>query len=148
MAIGPLLAALGVAAIKNQAKASARRAARRMAFAAATGLLVVLAFGFALAAFTVWLAGELGAIAALSIVAAGALGLALIVYVAGRAGEPTRPRPYGAAAAPSPLAAAAAAGAEAGAETGEEGPPAGSAVGSMAVIALVGFILAQQLSRR
>jgi uncharacterized YccA/Bax inhibitor family protein len=146
MAIGPLLAALGVAAIKNEAKASARRAARRMAFAAATGLLVVLAFGFALAAFTVWLAGAVGAIAALSIVAAGALVLALIVHVAGKAGEPARSRSYGAAA--GPLGAAAAAGAEAGAEAGEEGPPAGSTVGSMAVIALVGFILAQQLSRR
>jgi hypothetical protein len=116
-----------------------------MAFAAATGLLVVLAFGFALAAFTVWLAGAVGAIAALSIVAAGALVLALIVHVAGKAGEPARSRSYGAAA--GPLGAAAAAGAEAGAEAGEEGPPAGSTVGSMAVIALVGFILAQHGGR-
>ncbi|HMN85937.1 MAG TPA: hypothetical protein PKA74_08135 [Bauldia sp.] len=148
MAMGSLLAALGTAAVTNGVKASARRAARRAAFAAATGLFLAIAFGFALAALTVWIAGELGIIAALLIIAGGALVVALIVYVAGNAATDARPARARVSAADSPFAAAAAAGVEAGEESAAGVPPAGSTVGSMAVIALVGFILAQQLLRK
>ena len=122
MAMGSLLAALGTAAVTNGVKASARRAARRAAFAAATGLFLAIAFGFALAALT--------------------------VYVAGNAATDARPARARVSAADSPFAAAAAAGVEAGEESAAGVPPAGSTVGSMAVIALVGFILAQQLLRK
>ena len=120
MAMGSLLAALGTAAVTNGVKASARRAARRAAFAAATGLFL----------------------------ASGALVVALIVYVAGNAATDARPARARVSAADSPFAAAAAAGVEAGEESAAGVPPAGSTVGSMAVVALVGFILAQQLLRK
>ncbi len=139
MPFGPLLAALGVAAIKSEVRATARRVGRRVALGAVTALLMLLAFGFALAAFAVWLSGEVGAVVALIIVAAGALVLALIIR--GVAMLADRQRPYRPATAP-PLAETLA-----GEGAGEE-PPAGSAMGSMAVVALVGFILAQRLIKR
>lgn len=139
MPFGPLLAALGVAAIKSEVRATARRIGRQVALGAVTALLMLLAFGFALAAFTVWLSGEVGSVIALIIVAAGALVLALIIR--GIAMLSDRQRPYRTAAAP-PIADTLA-GEDAG-----EAPPAGSAMGSMAVVALVGFILAQRLFKR
>lgn len=140
MAIGSLLSALGIAAVKAEAKATARRVGRRMALGGATLVLLILAFGFGLAAFTVWLAGQVGTIWALVIVAAGALVLAGAVQtVAALTDGSRRRRPPP----PPPVFAAAA-----GEESGEAPPPAGSVLGSLAVVGLVGFILAQKLFKR
>jgi hypothetical protein len=72
---------LGVDLAKGRARAGVRRAMRQAAVGAATGLFLVLAFSFGLAAFTVWLAGRIGAVPAL-----GSIGLdfdvsALIVAI-------------------------------------------------------------------
>ena len=142
MAIGiaSLLRVAGLAALKGQAQAAAQRAARRAALGAATGLLGLLAFGFALAAFTVWLSHRVGTINALAIVAAAFLVLAVIVQgiAAGMRGRRPRKRPAFAAAVP-PLG---------DTVRSDTAPPAGSELGSMAVIALVGYVLAQQLRRK
>lgn len=143
MAIGSILTALGLAALKGEAKAAARRVGRRAAFAATTIVLLVLAFSFGLAALTVWLAGLVGVIWALLIIAAAMLVLALIVqfiaYLSDR-NPPRRQRfrPQ--------MAAAADLGQAASDEDAEA--PTGSAVGSLAVIAVVGFVLARQLFKR
>jgi len=136
------VAEVGVRMARNEVKAAANRAAKNAAFAAALGVLAILAFGFALAAFTVWLAGEIGAVAALGYIALGFLGLAIIVYIIWRVsmgGEQRRRQP-----APSPLSAAPDAEPPG---TGQE-PPPGSALGSLGVVALVGFLMARQIFRR
>jgi hypothetical protein len=69
MNVGSLLAALGFAVVKAEAQGAARRLGRRVVVVALTGLLLATAVGFAIAAFAVWLAREVGTIAALSIVA-------------------------------------------------------------------------------
>jgi hypothetical protein len=147
MAFGSLLTTLGLAALKGEVKATARRAGRKAAFGAATAFLILIAFGFGLAALTVWLAANLGVIEALLIVAAGALVLAVIVQVVASSMDGRRalarrpvmtpigdtfrdPRRETYAAAPA------------------DEPPAGSVAGSMGVVALVGFILAKTLFRR
>ena len=142
MAIGiaSLLRVAGLAALTGQAQAAAQRAARRAALGAATALLGLLAFGVALAAFTVWLSGKVGTIEALAIVAAAFLVLAVIAQgvAAGMRGRRSPQRPAFTASVP-PLG-----------ETfrADGAPPAGSELGSMAVIALVGYVLAQQLRRK
>ncbi len=135
--LGPLVRAAGIAALKNEAQATARRVGRNVALGAAFGVLVLLAFGFALAAFTVWLAGEIGTIPALGVVALAFLVLAIAVrLIATLSAKPRRRREPPPAFA-EPLRAAA-----------SGAPPMGSELGSMAVIAIVGFILARELSRK
>jgi hypothetical protein len=145
MGFGSLLSALGIAALKNEVRATARRAGRKAAFGAATGLLFAIAFGFALAALTVWIASELGVIEALLIVAAGAVVIALILQVVASQLDKRPPprRPYVAAAAPLISDTVGESEPRSAAE-----PPAGSVAGSMAVVALVGFVLAKALFRR
>jgi hypothetical protein len=146
MNFAALLSAIGFAAIKNEAQAAARKMSRRFAFGIAVGILALTAVGFAVAAFTVWLAGELGVIEALLIVAGIMLVLAVIVQLVGsaldRRGRPAARIIYRAAPPPPPPMAPLA---EAGAE---EAVPPGSELGAMAVVAVVGFVLARTLFRR
>ena len=135
-------AELGARLARHEVKAAVARAVRNAAFGAALAILAVLAFGFALAAFTVWLAGEIGAVPALGYIALGFLVLAVVVYVIWRVsmgGGQRRRRPEA-----SPLAAALDGESR---ESGQE-PPAGSALGSLGVVALVGFLMARQMFRR
>jgi hypothetical protein len=145
---GSLLTTLGIAALKNEVQAKTRRLTRRVAFGAATGLLLVLAFSFGLAAFTVWLAGEVGTVQALAIVAAAMLVIAGIVWLVGRAIERSEAAPAARAFRPQPLASAPLADAADGAPRPEGEVPTGSFVGSLAVIAVLGFTLARQLFKR
>lgn len=129
--IGSLLSAIGFAAVK----AEARRVRRRILVGAVTGALVVLAAGFALAAFAVWLAGELGTVQALALIAIGLLVIAGLVQAAVWIASSRRPVRL---VAPSRVA-----------EPQREGePPAGSGLGAIGVVAVVGFLLARQLFRR
>jgi hypothetical protein len=138
MALGHLLATLGLAALKVEARAIGRRLRVRIAAGAITGILLLTALGFGVAAFTAWLAGEIGVIAALLVVAGIMLLLALIVQVIARLALSRR-----SAAPPSrPVA-----------ERGDvasdtDAPSPGSELGSVAVVALVGYLLARQMSRR
>src|SRR5690606_42126201 len=65
-----LISAIGFATLKDEARQFAGRLARNLALAAAIAVLWVIAFGFGLAALTIWLADVLGAAAACTIIAA------------------------------------------------------------------------------
>ena len=65
-----LTAVAGVANLKGRLSALARRVAHRAMLTGIVGALYVIAAGFALAGFTLWLSGLLGPIAACAIVAA------------------------------------------------------------------------------
>jgi len=151
MNLASLLSAMGLAAVKAEARAAARNVGKQAAIAAATGLLVLTALGFALAALTVRLAGEVGTIWALLIVAGGLLVIAAIVQIAVRMAN-RRPATYRRAYGPSPSftsnpGAPPPGGVSFSATTGEA-PPTGSILGSAAVVAVVGYILARQFGRK
>ncbi len=144
MMLGGVLnaARLGARMARDEAKAAINRAVTNAAFAVGVGILALLTFAFALAAFTVWLSHKIGTVPALGFIALGFLVLAIVVYivwkVSMREKKPGR-RP--------PAAAYASASDEGATQAGQE-PPPGSAIGSLGVVALVGFILARQLFRR
>lgn len=142
--LGSVLSAIGLAALKIEARAIAQRVARQAALGVATGLLVLTALGLALAALTVWLAGLIGTIWALLAVAGGLLLIAAILQIVARAGSPRRrPRPADAP----PRRPAPREPEEESAQDPEQ-PPPGSALGSVAVVAVAGFLLARQMFRR
>lgn len=138
MAFGSLLGAIGLAAIK----AEIRAAGRRVAVAAISGLLLLAAVCFAVAAFAVWLAGEIGTVGALLVIAGGFLLLALIVQGVARlaAGRRRQRSPPAQPAPPSPPPV--------------EPPPAdgtippGSEIGAVTIVAVLGFLLARQMLQR
>ena len=138
MGLGSLLSAIGLAALK----AEIRAAGQRIAVAAISGLLLLTAICFAIAALTVWLAGEIGAIWALLVIAGGFLVLALIVQgVARLTADRPRYRPPPARPAPSsppPVEP----------QPANRTVPPGSEIGTVAIVALVGFLLARQMLRR
>ena len=140
MGFGSLFGAIGLATIK----AEIRAAGRRIAIAAISGLLLVAAVCFAIAAFAVWLAGEIGTVAALLVIAAGFLALGLIVQgvarLAAGGSRRHRPPPPPPSPPPPPLVA--------GVAGANERIPPGSELGVMATVAVLGFLLARQLLRR
>ena len=138
MKLASALGAIGLAALK----AEIRAAGRRIAIAAISGLLLAAAACFGLAACTVWLAGVIGTIWALLVMAALFLGLMLIVQgVARLALGRRRRRPPPPAPPPSP--------AVAGEAPPTEGAvPPGSEIGAVAIVALIGFLLARQMLPR
>jgi hypothetical protein len=136
MGLGSLLSAIGLAALK----AEIRAAGQRIAVAVISGLLLLTAVCLAIAGLAVWLAGEIGTVKALFAIAGGFLVLALIVQVVARLASgrqryrppPPRPVPPGPAAAEAPPA--------------DATIPPGSEIGAVAIVALVGFLLARQMS--
>jgi hypothetical protein len=138
MGFSSLLGAIGLAALKAEIRAAGKRAA----VAAISGLLLLTAICFAIAALTVWLAGEIGAIWALLVIAGGFLVLALIVQgVARLTADRPRYRPPPARPAPSsppPVEP----------QPANRTVPPGSEIGTVAIVALVGFLLARQMLRR
>jgi len=144
MPIGRIITALGLAVLRAELRLIVQRAAMRVATAAIAGLFLLVAAGFLVAALTVWLAAELGTIYALLIVAAIFVVVAGIVFLLGRMQGRRRP-----AYQPRPAAAPVAEPkAPAGAAPSADEPPLGSELGSMAVVALAGFMLARQMLRR
>ena len=73
---------LAVDLVKGRAKAAVSNVARQAALGAATLLFLLVAFSFGLAAFTVWLAGEIGTVAALGFIGLGFLVIAGIILLA------------------------------------------------------------------
>jgi hypothetical protein len=126
--LGGLLSTLGLAALKGEVTAMARRSARRAALLAAAAVLWLTAFGFALAAVTVWLSRVLGVVTALAMVAAALAVVALVVHLI-LASTGRRP-------ASSPRAG------PAGAATGE-----GNSLVWLAGAGLAGYIIGRALSR-
>jgi MYXO-CTERM domain-containing protein len=129
---------LGLDLAKGRAKASVRQFARQAAMGAAALLFLLLAFGFGLAAFAVWLAREIGTVPALGFIGLFFLLIAGII-VAVAAAEQKRdkkPQPIITAVKQEFVAA----------ETGP--PPTGSTVGAMGLVGLIAFLFARQLFRR
>lgn len=141
---GNLLAAFGVAALKAELRVHMRRAGIRFAAALVTGLFALVAVGFGVAAFTVWLAGEIGTIGALLVTGGIFLFVAIVVHIAGRVAlaRPARarladmppPRPASSPPPPPPR--------------DPDEPPPGSALGAVAVVGLAGFLLAREMFRK
>jgi hypothetical protein len=78
-----LISTIGLAALKGEATAIARRAARRAMLFVVLMIVWLAAVGFAVAALTIWLAGMLGGLAACCILAGVLLliGLALLLGI-------------------------------------------------------------------
>ncbi len=142
MLISALLRAgnLGIDLAKGRAKANVRHIARQAAVGAAVGLFLILAFSFGLAAFTVWLAAEIGVVPALGFIGLGFLVIAALVLALAAATDKRRRR-----VAPQPIATAMK---QEFAAVEAEPPPPGSAVGAMGVVALMAFLFARQVLRR
>src|SRR5579872_3343811 len=139
MKFGSALGAIGLAALK----AEIRAAGRRIAIAAVSGILLTVAVCFAVAAFTVWLAGEIGTVWALVAMAGVFLVLMLIVQGVARlaVGRQRRSRPP-----PPPPVPPDTMTAES--QPTEEAVPPGSEIGTVAIVALLGFLLARQMGQR
>lgn len=130
-----VFAALGVSAVKNQIASTVKRIVRRAALMSVAGLLWLLVFGFALAAFTVWLAGQIGAVAALAWIAGGFAVIAVIIHIILAVTARRRPKPGVEA-----HIAARAGGTTAEADLG--------GMGAVAIFAAIGFLLGRAVNRR
>ena len=132
---------LGIDLAKGRAKAGARRAMRQAAVGAATAFFLILAFSFGLAAFTVWLAREIGVVPALGFMGLGFLIVAVLVVAIATAADKRQRR----APPPQPIATAMK---QEFVSAEAEPPPTGATVGAMGVVALIGYLFARQLFRR
>ncbi len=132
-----LISTVGLAALQGEVSAAVRRAVRRALLGALAVLLWLVALGFAVATFIIWLSGELGPIAACGIVAAAlAIGGLVVQFVlAMSASRRRRERP------PSPLSDLAA---------GFDGKPGAGVgtLGSMVIVAVAGYLLGRGIFRR
>ena len=131
---------LGVDLAKGRAKAGVRRAVRQAAVGAATVLFLLLAFSFGLAAFTVWLAREIGTVPALGFIGLGFLIVAVLVVAIATTTDKRRRR--------TPEQPIAAAVKQEFVSAESEPPPTGATVGAMGIVALIGYLFARQLFRR
>lgn len=130
-----LVQAAGIAALRGEAAAVARRTGLRVALSAGAGVAWALVAGFLLAALVVWLSGVVGAILACAIVAGGFALIALVLHLV--AARLARQQPWARLKAHvREMAAAADSG------TGE------GAVGALALVALAGFMLGARGKRR
>lgn len=130
-----LLSAVGLAALEGELAAMVRRARRRAILLAAAMLLWVVAIAFALATLTIWLAGELGPIAASGIMAGAFAVVALILQIAASA-QARRRRPPPSIGALFQEAAA-----------GKDGAD-GTTFGLLAIVTVAGYLLGRNLFRR
>ncbi len=141
--LGQLLAAFGTAAIRGEIQSTVSRLRLRAILIGAAAAMWLLAIGFALAAFTVWLAGQVGPIAACLILAAVFAAIAIGAHVAmimlRRRGTPLTTVLSRAMA---PLKQAADEGA-----TGSK-PGEAASVGSLLVLAAAGYVLGRYLTDR
>lgn len=132
-----LISTIGFAALKGEVAAMAGRAGRRGILYALAVLFWLSASGFVMAAGTVWLAGLLGTIAACAIVAA-ALALIGLGLQLGLALSAHRRRHVGITLPPTDLTPPAAGAASQN----------GGVLGSLAIVAIVGWLLGRRIIRR
>jgi len=134
-----LISAIGLAALKSEISAMAERAGRRAILYVLIVVLWLTALGFAVATFTIWLSGQLGAIAACGIIAAAlaVLGLALQLGLTLSARRRSRPQP------PSIDMLLAELGKSAGGAATDAGP-----LGPLALVAVLGWLLGRQMGRK
>jgi hypothetical protein len=130
-----LASTLGMAALKGGASSIMQRISRGAVIGGVLAVLWLTAFGLAIAALTVWLAGELGTPAALGIVAGGlaVIGLVFQVVVTLTARR-EKPSGFNIANAFQPA-------------PGSTTTPDGNQLGSMAIVAAAGYLLARQIRK-
>lgn len=124
---GGLLSALGVARLKTYLQALGRYAGVQALLIVSLVVLIALAAGFGVTALTIWLASEVGAAAAFAAVAGGFLVVALLLQVAIVLRKRKRERR-------APLS------------SGTE-PSDQMAFGSIAALAVIGYLLGRRLER-
>ena len=130
-----LISTIGVTTLKGELSAIMKRAGRRVLLGAIGLLLWLTALGFALATFVIWLATELGAIAACGIIAASLAVLGLAIQIVLTVSSSRRKK------AKSPLA-------DLAAGINDGFGTSGGSLGSMVVVALAGYLLGRHISRR
>ena len=132
-----LISAVGFAALKGEVSGIVQRAAQRAVLMLMVLLLWLGAFSFALAALAVWLSSELGPIAAYGIIAGGfaVIGIAIQVGLAISARSRKRAAPKMSIP---------------GFTTSADGThtPDVANLGSMAIVAIAGYLLGRQIFRK
>jgi hypothetical protein len=132
-----LISAIGFATLKGEVSAMVQRAAQRAVLMLMVLLLWLGAFSFALAALAVWLSSELGPIAAYGIIAGGfaIIGIFIQIGLAVSANNRKKAAPKISIPGFTPNA------------DGTQTPDVAN-LGSMAVIAIAGFLLGRQIFRK
>jgi hypothetical protein len=138
--LGRLISGLGLVALRNEARAMAERAGKRAALYALAAILWLVALGYLVAAFTIWLSSELGAIAACAIVAAALAAVGLIVQVSLAMSAGRRKRAEGSVSLPGFAATDPASDAS--------GSGSGGDIGVLAFVAVIGWRLGRQMTRK
>ena len=134
MSLGSIISGLGFAALKGEVSAAAERAGKRAGLYVLLGVLWLAALGFLFAALTIWLTQMFGGIAACAIIAAALAVLGLIVQVVLMMGARKRP-----------------ARSEVnlnipGLNATASGAP--TDIGALAVVAIVGWLIGRQMTRK
>lgn len=125
------LSSIGLAAIKGELAARARRTRSRVILIAVAIILWLLALGFALAALAIWLSGIVGPLAACGIIAGAFAVLALILQLIAATAARREP----------PLASL-----FADITAGKNGTDA-TALGAIGVVLLAGYLLGRRFRR-
>jgi hypothetical protein len=133
--LGHLISAIGLTALRDEAAAAAQRAGKRTALYVLVAILWLVALGFLVAALTVWLAGLFGAVAACVIIAAALVVVGLAVQIGLMLTSRRRRRSEINLSLPGLSAT--------GSATGT-----GSDIGALAVVAIVGWLLGRQMTRK
>lgn len=137
-----LLSAAGLAVVRGQVTNAVKRTGRRAGLFTLIAVCWLIAFGFGLAALTIWLADELGIIIALSLVAGAFALIGLIMYVAMQMAD----RKQQPAASPFPPQFSGLGASSARGGSGES--PTGALLGSVATIAVLGWLLGRKTGRK
>ena len=131
--MGGILSALGVVRLKNYLESVGRYAVIQIVLLAGMLLMIVMALGFGVTALTIWLTEQWGAPLAFAAVAAGFLLFAVVIQIIMTANKNARAKNE-------PTAKVSASAADV--------PPDQVAFGSVAAMAVIGYILGRQLLRR
>ena len=131
-----LLSTVGLAALGGELADMARRARRRAILTAVAVICWLVAFAFALATLTVWLAGVVGPIAASGILAGAFAAMAILLQLIASATSRRQKR-----------RASLASVVEEASKAADGGTP-GATAGLLAVVALAGFLIGSNLFRR
>jgi len=132
-----LLSALGLAALRSELAGMVRRARQRAMLLTLAALLWLAALGFAFSALVIWLAGLVGPLAATAIVAAVFAVIALGLQLAASATARRDPSPTVAELL-----------AEGGGKDAKDGGRPANTLGSLAIVALAGYVIGRHLFRR
>ncbi len=138
--VARLLASIGLAALQGEVRAAVQRAKRRAILTAIAAVLWLIAFAFALAALTVWLADAIGGPLACASIAGGLAVVALVLQIAASAQKRRKRPPASVADIVSEVADRAD---KADMEGGE-----GTVFGLLAIVGVAGFLLGRRILRR